>query len=88
MQHLKQDLEETKKVILVRHQRLHTDTIPPDKPHYLDSGNNYSVIASPTHIDTDTSIIPSHWRERVDSSWLLQELDYYKAWMLFMCRTQ
>jgi len=68
MQQLKQDMEDTKKVILARRQRLHTDNIPPDNPHYLDSGNNYSVISSINHIDTDTSIIPSHRAETLETA--------------------
>jgi hypothetical protein len=68
MQQLKQDVEEAKKVILARRQRLHTDLIPHNKPHYLDSGNNYSVIASINHIDTDTSIIPSHRAETLETA--------------------
>jgi len=68
MQQLKQDLEETKKVILARRQRLHTDNIPPDKPHYLDSGNNYSVISTLHHIDTDTSYLPSPRHETLETA--------------------
>jgi len=68
MQLLKQDLEETKKVIVARRQRLPLDPIPPDKLHYLDSGNNYSVIASLNHIDTDTSIIHSHRAETLETA--------------------
>ena len=68
MQQLKQDSEETKKVILARRRRLHTDTILPDKPHYLDSGNNFSVIASLNHIDNDTSIIPSYRAETLETA--------------------
>ena len=68
MQQLKQDLEETKKVIFARRQRLQTDNIPPDKPHYLDSGNNYSVISTLNHIDTDTSYIPSLRNETLETA--------------------
>ena len=68
MQQLKQDLEETKKVILARCQRLHTDTIPPDKSHYLEKGNSYSVISSINHIDTDKSIIPSHRNDTLETA--------------------
>ena len=51
-------LEVKEAVKVIRDKRLHKSrvAIPPDKPHYLDSGNNYSVIASPSHIDTDTNI--------------------------------
>jgi len=65
---LKQDLEDAKKVILAKRQNLLLEPIPPDKPHYMDSGNNYSVIASLNHIDNDTSIIPSHRAETLETA--------------------
>jgi len=63
---LKQDLEDAKKVILAKRQNLLLEPIPPDKPHYMDSKNNYSVIASLNHIDNDTSIILSHRAETLE----------------------
>ena len=64
---LQLDVQEVK---VMRNNRLNTTRleIPPDKPHYLDSGNNYSVIASPSHIDTDTNIQLSHRVEKLETA--------------------
>ena len=61
------DVQEVK---VLKQQRLNTIriAIPPDKPHYLDSGNNYSVIASTSHIDPDTHIQLSSRVEKLETA--------------------
>ena len=72
------DVQEVK---VLKQQRLNTIriAIPPDKPHYLDSGNNYSVIASTSHIDPDTHIQLSSRVEKLETA-SGQQLDRTVAW--------
>ena len=63
-------LEVKEAVKVIRDKRLIKSRveIPLDKPHYLDSGNSYSVIASPSHIDTDTNIQLSNRVETLETA--------------------